>query len=170
MSGGALILSKLKAVLRWSVAAVVFASAHLVCFGGPASPVTLDFLLADASAIVVAGIEGSIVDGKAAGNLVVERALKGELLPASAVQLTWTGRPTVEPISRRLHKDRGLFLLRKVAGGHWQIVPAMNGNVEFDMLYFLLSSGPKPEEYRGGPGTTIEEKIFLELAWAASVG
>ncbi|HSB16148.1 MAG TPA: HEAT repeat domain-containing protein, partial [Bryobacteraceae bacterium] len=134
------------------------------------APVTLDFLLRDASAIVVAGVEGNIVNGTAVGNLVIERALRGELRPGSAVQLTWTGRQTVQPMSRPLHKDRALFFLRKDAGGHWEIVPGTTGNVEFDMLYFLLPSGLKPEEYRAGPGATIEEKVFLELAWAASVG
>ncbi|HSB13990.1 MAG TPA: hypothetical protein VLE22_05995, partial [Bryobacteraceae bacterium] len=93
-------MSRLNALLQWSVAAVAFAGAHPVCFGGPVAPVTLDFLLRDASAIVVATVDGSVVNGAATGNLIVERALRGELRPGSAVQLTWTGRQTVQPMSR----------------------------------------------------------------------
>jgi len=162
--------SNLKTVFQLSVATVVFASASSVCLGGPAAPATIDSLLADANAIVVAGVEGNVVNGTAVANLVVERVLKGELRPGSVVQLMWTGRPTVQPTNWPLHKDTALFFLRRNASGRWDIVPATNGDVDFDRLYFLLPAAPKPEEYRAGQGATIEEKVLLELAWAASVG
>ena len=70
--------------------------------------------------------------------------------------------------SRSVEKCRGLYFLRQDPAGHWSVVPAMVGRVEFERTFFFLPPGDKPAEFQASAGDSLEDRVFLELAWASS--
>lgn len=138
----------------------------------PRGSASLQLLISDADAIIVADIkDGTIVNGTATVTLTVERVQKGDLRTGSTLQLMWVGPPGARPYSSKATLTWALFFLKKTAIGLWDVLPVLAGSsLEFRETYFGISNAEQPIAYRSQPGSSTFEKVFLELAWAVEQG
>jgi hypothetical protein len=166
-------MSTLSRASRYGVLAGLAAlvSVYQPVIAGPAAVVPVSLLASQADTIVIATVsQGTMVGGVTSATLLVERSLKGDLLPGATVPVVWTGPPAVQPRVYSVAPDRGLFFLRRDATGRWVIVPGWSGEVGFQMSYFVLPAGPEPAQFTPAPKTSVLDKVLLELAWVREVG
>jgi hypothetical protein len=166
-------MSTLSRAFRYGVLAGLAAlvSVYQPVIAGPAAVVPVTLLASQADTVIIATVsQGTVVGGVTSATLLVERPLKGDLLPGATVLVMWTGPPAIQSRVYSVAPDRGLFFLRRDVTGRWVIVPGWSGEVSFQMSYFVLPGGPEPAQFTPAPTASVLDKVLLELAWVREVG
>jgi hypothetical protein len=124
-------------------------------------------LVSEADAVVVGTVSAPIQTGRQVSfNLQAERVFSGDVRPGAMLNVIWSARTPAEPPDGS-QSLRGIWFLRKGAGGHWECIPAgTSGNAEF---FPELSLPVSPTALPGALAydastTTLADQIILEMA------
>jgi hypothetical protein len=89
--------------------------------------------------------------------------LKGTVKPPEILYVQWIA-PAALNGSRDLKGHKGIFFLQKSQAGRWQLLPAMGGDVVFDLAVLPATNGAIAPDLQYAPAASMDGKLLLELA------
>ena len=139
---------------------------------GPQAAASVRNMIDTADAIAVCTIaQGTVVQGVAVATLVVEKSLRAKLALGTTLTVRWQGPPTYRSQPRPIEKVRGLFFFRKSpVAREMAVLSAMQEGVDFERTFYILPAGEAPAHFMPPANASIEDRVFLLLAWAKEVG
>jgi hypothetical protein len=147
------------------VRTIVLACAWMhAAVAGPVGLANLHSLAIQADAVVAGNVEqGQQVGRDVSFALSAYRVLKGTVKPSEILSVQWIA-PAALNGSRDLKGQKGIFFLQKSEAGPWQLLPAMGGDVVFDLAVLPATNGAIAPDLQYASAASMDEKLLLELA------
>lgn len=138
-------------------------------YGSLVAPDSLVHLQQNADLIIVGNTTGAAQSGTVVGlSILVNRVIKGDTaLTGRSIVAHWmSGRPDTMVSGGTVGvSGSGIWFLQQAANG-WRVLPVVQGNVEFNGLYFPASSGPILNAYAYSQAASVGDKLASEIGSA----
>lgn len=142
-------------------------------YGGLVAPESLVHLQQNADLIIVGNTTGATQSGTVVDlSILVSRVIKGDTaLAGRPIAAHWmSGRLDTMVSGGRVDvSGSGIWFLQQAANG-WRVLPVVQGNVEFNGLYFPTSSGPVLNAYAYSQTASVVDKLASEIGAAIEHG
>jgi hypothetical protein len=146
---------------------------------GPMGFQSIPDLTGKATAIVVASVQATLVNGMTNAMVNPEQVLKGPLTPGNLISITWSspgpGVALPGPYSARPSSGHGILFLKQSDTGVWSLLPSAGGDIGWNDTYIHTPSTLPPGRRDVVSATlptnaSVLDKVLVEMVIAEEAG